>query len=94
MKVGDRLKKYIRPEEMADINKNFKLAHFLGSGAFGKVYHALDVKLGCECAVKIVIKKAKLTTKLENLKNEAKFLASFNHPNIVKFKRVCYAIYL
>ena len=49
-------RRYVLPTEEKDIENNFKIAKSLGKGSFGEVFHALDIKEGCECAVKIIIK--------------------------------------
>ncbi len=55
--LEDSYKDYILADETKDVHNNFKIAKVLGKGGFGEVYHALDIKQGCECAVKIIIKK-------------------------------------
>jgi serine/threonine protein kinase len=59
--LEDSYTDYILADEIQDVHKNFKIAKLLGKGAFGEVVHALDIKLGCECAVKILIKKNMLS---------------------------------
>lgn len=54
----------------------------LGAGYFGEVWHAIDVGLDCECALKL-IPKEKVTNK-NNYFQEAQILKLAEHPNIVK----------
>ena len=50
----DCLRKSGVPDEDIEIAlENFKLAKKLGKGAFGQVFHGIDRKLYCECAIKV-----------------------------------------
>ena len=55
-----------------NISDHYKICELLGQGSFGQVRKATHVKLGIECAVKI-IKKVEIfpnETMIENLENE------------------------
>jgi len=63
----------------------YEIVGVLGSGGMGHVYHARDVRLGREVAIKIVAPA--LTDDRERsmrFEREAKVLASLNHPNIAQ----------
>jgi len=42
--LEDSYKDYILADETKDVHNNFKIAKVLGKGAFGEVFHALDIK--------------------------------------------------
>ncbi|RKY98372.1 MAG: hypothetical protein DRQ03_02570 [Candidatus Hydrothermota bacterium] len=60
----------------------YKIIKWLGSGQFGDVYLALDTLINKRFAIKIARGKGKGK---ELLLREAQFLASLDHPNIVRF---------
>jgi len=67
------------------INGRYKVVGNLGEGGMSTVYEVRDPIFRRHCALKII--KPECATKIENIirfQNEARFLASFNHPNIVK----------
>ena len=66
----------------------YQFIAFLGRGAFGEVVHAIDKYTGEEVAVKIIKKRNLKREYISQLRQEAKILASFNHPNIVEFKHM------
>jgi serine/threonine-protein kinase len=54
----------------------------LGSGHFGEVWHAIDVGLDAECALKLIPREKVINQK--NFFQEAQVLKLAEHPNIVK----------
>ena len=55
----------------------------LGAGGMGEVYRANDTKLGREVAIKLLARGARTDpNRLARFEREARFLASFTHPNI------------
>ncbi|KAL4495008.1 hypothetical protein ABPG72_015708 [Tetrahymena utriculariae] len=60
----------------------------LGSGAFGKVVQAREIKTKEEYAVKIIAKNNVSNGEIDRLRKEAKILSQLDHKNIVKFERV------
>jgi serine/threonine protein kinase len=69
--LKDSYKELILPDEADDVKINFKIGELLGKGAFGHVFKAIDMKLGCECAVKIIVKNSMLPKAISMLKMEA-----------------------
>ncbi len=67
--LGDRLGKY-------------RIIKWIGGGQFSDVFLAVDTLIEREFAIKISRQRAK---DIEMLKQEAKVLASLEHPNIVRF---------
>ena len=65
-----------------------RLAHYeilepIGKGGMGEVYRARDGKLGRDVAIKVLPDAfAQDAERLARFKQEAKVLASLNHPNI------------
>ena len=69
------------PELIAD---RYRIASPLGSGGFGVVYLAIDTKLNREVAVKIPLIGTRMDQlQLERFHDEARSLASMNHPAVV-----------
>lgn len=67
------------------IGERYKIINELGHGGMSDVYEARDIIFKRTVAIKII--KFECAEKLENIirfQNEARFSASFNHPNIVK----------
>ncbi|KAL4450847.1 hypothetical protein ABPG74_011689 [Tetrahymena malaccensis] len=60
----------------------------LGSGAFGKVVQAREIKNKQEYAVKIIAKNNVSNGEIDKLRKEARILSQLDHKNIVKFERV------
>jgi len=61
---------------------SYEIVSSIGVGGMGEVYRARDSKLGRSVAIKVLTVLATDNEKLERLRNEAKLLASLNHPNI------------
>src|SRR5262249_23083729 len=66
-----------------------RVAHYevigkIGAGGMGEIYHARDLKLQREVAIKILSSYSPAAPQeRERLKREARTLATLNHPNIV-----------
>ncbi len=60
----------------------FEIKEWIGGGQFSDVYLAIDTIIDKEFALKIPRQRAK---EIDMLKQEAKILASLEHPNIVRF---------
>src|SRR5262249_25442939 len=64
---------------------SYEVLSGIGSGGMGEVYHARDVKLGREVALKVLPDEfANDPDRLSRFKREAQFLASLNHHNIAQ----------
>jgi serine/threonine protein kinase len=64
---------------------NYRLTRFIGEGGMASVYEGTHEKLGTKVAIKIL--NPVLTTNKQirqRFENEAKMMASLNHPNIIK----------
>ncbi|MBI3416194.1 MAG: serine/threonine-protein kinase [Verrucomicrobia bacterium] len=62
----------------------FKILAPLGAGGMGEVYRAHDTRLGREVAIKVLPKEfAADADRLRRFEQEAKTLATLNHPNIM-----------
>lgn len=61
---------------------SFDFRRRLGSGYFGEVWHAIDVGLGCEVALKCIPPDKLINEK--NFYQEAQVLKASEHPNIVR----------
>jgi uncharacterized protein (TIGR02145 family) len=70
------------------INSNigkYKITRLIGEGGMASVYEAEHEMLGTKVAVKVLNPILSENTQIrERFKNEAKVMASFNHPNITK----------
>jgi len=67
------------PEAIA----HYRITTVLGEGGMGKVYRAVDTKLGREVAIKVISAAvAEDAGRIARFAREAKVLASLNHPNI------------
>ena len=67
------------------VGDRYKIVSELGHGGMSDVFEARDIIFKRTVAIKII--KYEFANKIENLirfQNEARFSASFNHPNIVK----------
>jgi serine/threonine protein kinase len=65
----------------------FRVVRPLGKGAYGQVWLAEDLGLGCQVALKTLLPGEGLEEadrKLEALRHEAQTLARFRHPNLVQ----------
>ena len=67
------------PETIA----HYRITTMLGEGGMGKVYRAIDTKLGREVAIKVIPEAfAQDAGRMARFTREAKVLASLNQPNI------------
>jgi serine/threonine-protein kinase len=63
----------------------YKITRLIGEGGMASVYEAEHEMLGTKVAVKVLNPILSANTQIrERFKNEAKMMASFNHPNITK----------
>lgn len=71
------------------INSRYVITRYVASGGMAEIYEALDVVVNKTVALKF-IKDKYLENKdaLEQFKNEARFTAMFDHPNIMKIYNV------
>ena len=61
----------------------YEIVSWLGAGGMGEVYRARDTKLGREVALKTLPEDlARQPERLTRLRQEARILASLNHPGI------------
>ncbi|MEJ2108634.1 MAG: protein kinase [Acidobacteriota bacterium] len=61
----------------------YRIISEIGRGGMGQVYQATDLKLERDVAIKVLIDEfSKNDDRVERFKQEAKILASLNHPNI------------
>ncbi len=62
----------------------FEILSALGAGGMGEVFRARDARLGREVAIKILPKEfGESADRLRRFEQEAKTLASLNHPNVL-----------
>ena len=73
------------PDPTTDEGRPYDFVKLLGKGAFGKVYHCINLETREECAVKILSKNT-LHSEIDNIRNEVRILSSLDHQNIVKFR--------
>jgi|GEM_PF-434998 len=64
---------------------NYRLTRFIGEGGMASVYEGTHEKLGTKVAIKILNPVLTANKQIrQRFENEAKMMASLNHPNIVK----------
>src|SRR5215467_3587240 len=62
----------------------YEVAALIGEGGMGKVYRAIDTRLGRAVALKVISPDTAATPeRLDRLRREAKALAALDHPNLV-----------
>ncbi|MBP7534905.1 MAG: serine/threonine protein kinase, partial [Chitinophagales bacterium] len=72
-------------EHLNQIIGKYKLTRFIGEGGMASVYEGTHEKLGTKVAIKILNPVLSANKQIrQRFENEAKFMASLNHPNIVK----------
>src|SRR4051794_1283697 len=70
-------------ERVPEVIAHYRITTMLGEGGMGKVYRAIDTKLGREVAIKVISAAfAQDAGRIARFAREAKVLASLNHPNI------------
>ena len=75
--------------DFPEIHKRLIFSKVLGSGAFAKVYQAIDVPTGHHVAVKVMDKNTIRNHKWKRLiEKELEILSIINHPNICSFYRM------
>ena len=75
----------IEPDSETDEIQGYRIVEKIGRGAMGTVYKAMHLGLQRPVAIKILRRDlARDATQVERLKEEAKLLASLDHPNIVR----------
>lgn len=63
----------------------YKITRLIGEGGMASVYEAVHETLGSKAAVKVLNPMLSVNTQIrERFKNEARMMASMNHPNIVR----------
>lgn len=63
----------------------YKLTHFIGEGGMASVYEGTHEKLGTKVAIKILNPILTANKQIrQRFENEAKFMASLEHPNITR----------
>ncbi|KAF3635017.1 CBL-interacting serine/threonine-protein kinase 18 [Capsicum annuum] len=73
----------------ATIFNKYELGKLLGCGAFGKVYHARDIRDGRSVAIKIINKsRINNVILMSNIKREISIMRRLRHPHIVKLDEV------
>jgi eukaryotic-like serine/threonine-protein kinase len=66
------------------LGADYELAELIGEGGFGRVYRAMDVRLGREVAIKVIRPElAGARAFLDRFRKEGTALAKFRHPGIV-----------
>jgi serine/threonine protein kinase len=64
---------------------NYNILKLIGEGGMASVYEAKHIKLGTKAAVKILNPILSANSQLrERFENEARLMATFNHPNITR----------
>jgi len=71
------------------LNERYRLDTSLGQGSMGEVYRAHDTTLQRDVAVKVLSQQSLGTSGQARLLNEAQYIASLNHPNIVTVHDLC-----
>ena len=75
----------LKPGDMLD---GLRVVAFLGKGASSEVWRMRDEALHADCALKMFAGPDSTATR-ERFLSEARILAQFSHPNIVRERRLC-----
>jgi len=80
------------PRHAADTTiDQYKVLRLLGRGAMAEVYFARDSVLGRKVALKLIFVGANSpAAAIDSFTQEARVLAQFNHPNILRERPGCY----
>jgi eukaryotic-like serine/threonine-protein kinase len=82
---GERREAQRRQRLQDQIGEPYQLGRFLGAGGMGEVWAAHDIKLDCAVAIKILSGALSADAAfVERFWREAKTLAKFSHPRIVR----------
>jgi len=79
-------KSHLKPKGLKKTNQfgSYKILELLGTGGMGKTYKALQINMDRLVALKVLKSEmAKDEAFIKDFQNEAKAIASMNHPNIV-----------
>lgn len=71
--------------DFVQINHIYRVEDFIGSGAYGKVFKAIEIQTEGTVAVKRIDKKNLTMHQRNRIWSEVETLKSFDHPSIVKF---------
>jgi tRNA A-37 threonylcarbamoyl transferase component Bud32/tetratricopeptide (TPR) repeat protein len=75
----------VKLSEGSELGGHYKILKALGEGGYGSVYHAVDLNLNREVALKVLKPNAVETeADLKRIKRECIILARLDHPNIVR----------
>lgn len=87
-RAGNDMSKGIGMGEGVTIGGRYRLGKEIGRGAFGNVFHALDLTSGSTVAVKRVALGGMGRQELEGLQSELLLLQTLRHRNIVRCKHM------
>lgn len=66
--------------------RDFLLIQHLGKGSFGQVWHARDLALDCDVALKLMVGSPERARRLESLRREASAASGIHHPHVVNVR--------
>src|SRR5436190_21446857 len=71
------------PVAAPTLPERYRTRHECGRGGMGRIFAALDLKLGREVAIKVLAAKELTPDMLRRFEQEARAAAQLTHPNIV-----------